>query len=223
MNRFQLKHLSINPIYEKPIIVSTNLRFTQIVIDNILTKNQEYVKVLFISTEQNTILKYMLLNTNSNSEHFPTVCLLEEIEIFDHSIMKLKNSINNLVLLSNNYYSGNENTGVLKMRSLLISTSFNFIKMPVANCESQLNYYSCLNLMDPYCIWDSKAQKCLFIFKTNETLFHRKQNNLFLSISQNIKFNTNLHQNIFNTCPTTNNPGKILFFSKKILIIDKLL
>lgn len=207
--------MSVQPLYQRPIIVIQNHRITKLVVDNVITKNQNNIEILFISTEQNTILKYMLLNMDTSpisfsskenlqqQQPFPTVCLLEEIEILDQSNKNYLNSINNLVLLSQNFDLEDSS----KMRSLLISTSFNFIKMPVANCEAQLNYFSCLSLMDPYCIWDSKAQKCLLIFKTNETI-HYNSNALTgtKSIAQNIKLNTHLHQHLINTCPTTNNP-----------------
>jgi hypothetical protein len=209
--------MSVQPIFERPIIVISNHRLTKLVVDNVLTKNQENIKMLFIATEHNTILKYMLLNMDLSSKigqqhqyQFPSVCLLEEIEILDQNNKKYLNSINNLMLWSKDFSLEEESSGSSKNRNLLISTSFNFIKMPVANCESQQNYFSCLSLMDPYCIWDSKAQKCLLIFKTNETLFYsQSKENVFngRSIAQNIKLNTHLHQHSIISCPNTNNPG----------------
>ena len=76
------------------------------------------------------------------------------------------------------------------------------IKLGVANCETQTNYFSCLSLMDPYCIWDSKAQKCLLIFRTNETREHADS----ATIMQHINANTHLHQHSINGCPMTDLP-----------------
>ena len=159
---FQLKHLSIQPIHQQPILIIENHRILKIVVDSVQTKHNNLIKMLFIATEHNTILKYMVLNMKSinqenNKAILPTTCLYEEIEITDRTVPM--NSINNLVLLSKP-----------NSRNLLIATSSNLIHMPVANCEVQSNYFGCLSLMNPYCLWNSKSQECIYVFRitTNE-------------------------------------------------------
>ncbi len=199
-------------------MVLPNKRISKIIVDNVLTKHQNNIEVLFLATETNTILKYMLLNleialNNLNNRNVnPLVCHLEEIEIFESNLKGKLNLINNLVLFDNLYEKTNNERSE---RSVLIATSVNFLKMPVANCKAQTNYFSCLSLMDPYCIWDSKAQKCILIFNTNETILSSKSNsgyNSFKSISQNIRLNSHLHQHSINSCPSTNIPGLIYYF-----------
>jgi hypothetical protein len=216
-NKYQLKHLSVQPIFQRPILVLPNKRISRIVVDTVLSKHQNSIEVLFLATETNTVLKYMLLNlddaiSNINGKDVhPMMCHLEEIEIFGSNFKGRLNLINNLVLFDNLYEKTNNH---ISEKSILIATSVNFLKMPVANCRAQTNYFSCLSLMDPYCIWDSKAQKCIFIFNTNETIYNSKPNsayNSFKSISQNIRLNSHLHQHSINSCPSTNIPGKIFF------------
>ncbi len=205
-NKYQLKHLSIQPLYQRPILVLPNKRISKLVVDNVISKHQNSVEILFIATEQNTILKYMLLNLEAaittSPSTVPVVCHLEEIELGAaiHSKVDTYNLINNLVLLD-----GLDSES--RRPSLLIATSHTVVQMPVANCKAQANYFSCLSLMDPYCIWDSKAQKCLLIFNTNETALSGNGIGSFKAISQNIKQNVHLHQHPINSCPSTNVPG----------------
>lgn len=177
-NKFQLKDLSVQPLYGRPILALANTRLLKITVDNVLTKSENLIRVLFLATEHNTIHKYMLLNflDNSIKSTQPALCLLEEIEIFDsNSKSNLINSINNLVLFK-------------PSRDLLIATKFNVIKMPLAQCDMHTNYFSCLSLMDPYCIWDSNLQQCVLIFNTK-------------TLSSN-----NFHQHRIDTCPLMNLP-----------------
>ena len=153
------------------MIVLQNQRLLKITVDNVLTKHENTIRVLFLATEKNTILKYILLNfldeesfnkikpLNSQTTLFssnPVLCLLEEIDVFDSNPKYgLLNSINNLVFLKNGQQSDNTLNRYgsdfnHQSRNLLIATKFNIIKMPVANCESRSNYFSCLSLMDPY-------------------------------------------------------------------------
>ena len=60
--KFQLKHQSIQPLYEKPIIVLPNKRLIKLLVDNVITKQMSEVDVLFAATEYNTILKYTIIN-----------------------------------------------------------------------------------------------------------------------------------------------------------------
>lgn len=195
-NNFQLKHLSIEPLFSQPILVMSNKRSLKLVVDTVKTKHKNDIQMLFIATEYGTILKYMLLNMNPmlQKSHTPTACLLEEIEVLDpliHTAQKPTGLINNIILLSQS-----------SSRSLAIATDSSVIKMPIANCQAQTNYFNCLSLMDPYCIWDSKAQKCLFIFQTNETLASSDRE----TIARNIQHNTHLHQHSINECPMKNIP-----------------
>ena len=143
------------------MVVLPNKRLLKITVDNVLTKNDKVVRMLFVATDQNTILKYMLINFfdeelfnksptspsggGGGLNYMPTVCLLEEIDIFEpNSKANSVNSINNLVFLKN------DKNPMHQSRHLLIATKFSLIKMPVSNCESHTNYFSCLSLMDPY-------------------------------------------------------------------------
>lgn len=193
--KFQLKHLSVQPIYDKPIIVLQNKRLVKIAVDNVLTKHENDVDILFAATEYNTIMKYTILNSEIKSKVSPNVCLLEEIEIFDRTRKDMLNSINNLVLLETTKFTNRLN------RNLIVATKFNLLKIQVSNCESQTNFHGCLSALDPYCIWDSKVQKCLFIFNTNETTSNQEN-----SIYQNIKLNGRFHQHLINICPSTSLP-----------------
>lgn len=222
--RFQLRHLSVQPVDERPVLVLPNRRALKLVVDSIVTKHQNTVDVLFLATELNTILKYMISspltttsatissNTGSTSAsgsasaQSTMVCFLEELDVLDDSERNKRpiNAINNMILLDD--ASSSRRTAT---RDLLIATSFSLIKLNVANCESQTNYFSCLSGLDPYCVWDSRAQKCLLIFNTNETRSSASASDR-RSIGLNIKQNPYLHQHPINTCPITNIPSNHL-------------
>lgn len=192
--RFQLKHLSVQPIDERPILVLANRRAHKLVVDSVQTKHQNNLDVLFIATEQNTILKYM-----SSSGPQNMACLLEEVDIFDAEQKRSDNAINNMVVLEKEVGG----------RELLVATSFSLVKMSLASCEMQTNYFGCLSSLDPYCVWDSRAQRCLLIFNTNESLSAARtglDRRSAVNIAQSIKQNAFLHQHPINSCPITNIP-----------------
>ena len=135
------------------MVVLPNKRLVKITVDNIMTKNDKVIRVLFVATDQNTILKYMLVNffddvnfnkiSVTSQSMTPITCLLEEIDIFETKA-NLLNSINNLVFLKTDLSPRRQR------RYVLVASKFSLIKMPVANCETYTNYFSCLSLMDPY-------------------------------------------------------------------------
>jgi len=179
-SKFQLKHSSIQPLHNQPIIITEHYRLNKLAIDTIRTKHNQLTNMLFLSTDQNTILKYMLLDNNKNNKKAPIACLIEEVEIADRSLPP--SSINNLVLLT-------EPTD----HNLLIATKKGLIHMPVSNCQAQTNYFSCLSLMSPYCVWNSRSQTCLFIYKTG-------------SQSGAVFEDSHLHQHLINECPKNDLP-----------------
>jgi hypothetical protein len=194
----QLKDLSVQPLYDEPLLVVYE-RLNKITVDTVLTSNGNTIDIVFLATEENTILKYMLLNstTTSSATMLPVSCLLEEIEILkreNNNNLKSFDTINNLKILEKTDTNNLTNS----RRDLLIATNSKFIRMPVADCELKNNYFSCVSTMNPYCVWDSKIQKCALIYKTNifeSSLYSKEKNHQY-------------HQNIINGCPTILNPGK---------------
>lgn len=176
-NQFPLKHLSIKPIFETPLVVLENNRLLKIIIDNVDTKH-ENIDVLLAATGRNTIQKYTIL---TNGKRQPTSCLIEEIDVFEPNRQSIPNSINNIAVIK-----------TVQDRSLLIASSFSLIKLKLSNCESQSTYFGCLNSMDPYCVWDSRSQNCVSIFKIKN--------------QESLTLNKNFHQYAINTCPLTKAP-----------------
>jgi hypothetical protein len=195
-NKFQLKHQSVQPIFDRPVIVASNRRLTKLVVDNV-----NDVSVLFVATDSNTILKYMLINMglgrSSSSNNLPIACHLEEIELFNDDAKQ--NMINNIVLIESQKGSSNQTE-----RSVLIATSTNVIKMPLAVCGTKTTHFSCLASMNPYCVWNSKIEKCVSIFALSEFT------NELSSLSVILKQNPTLHQNQINSCPSVNIPSIIV-------------
>lgn len=176
-NQFPLKHLSIKPVHDMPIVVLENNRLVRITIDNINTKHGN-IDVLFAATESNTIQKYTILG---NSQREPTSCLIEEIDLFEPNKQAILNSINNIAIIGNSL-----------SRQLIVASSFSLITLELSNCKNHNTYFGCLNTMDPYCIWDSREQSCLSIFK--------------IKTEESMSLNKNLHQYAINTCPLTKIP-----------------
>jgi len=135
-NKFQLKDQSVQPLFDRPVLVTSNRRLTKLVVDSL-----NGIDVLFMATDSNTILKYMLINMDlsrlSSSNNLPIACHLEEIELF-HAEPSKSNMVNNMVLIESRI-------NLLKQteRSLLIATSSNVIKMPLAFCETKTTHFSC--------------------------------------------------------------------------------
>lgn len=191
-NKFQLKDQSVQPILDRPVLVASNRRLTKLVVDSI-----NDIDVLFMATDSNTILKYMILNKELSrlTSNLPIACHLEEIELFN--VESKQNLINNMALIESRKSSSKQSE-----RSVLIATSSNVIKMPLALCDTKTTHFSCLTSMNPYCVWDSKIEKCVSIFALSEFTNNH-------SVSTVLKQNPNLHQNQIDSCPSLNVPSKI--------------
>lgn len=170
----------MQPLYGQPILVQPSKRLLHIVVDSVSTMSSQinannHIDVAFISTDYNTILKYSIIQNEEHST--PLVCLLEELEVIDPS--RKDNMLINKIKL-------------LDQSALLIATSYSLIQMPLASCQLQNNYFGCLTQSDPYCVWDSKSQKCLLV---SDAVAIKSSNNA-----------NSLHQNNINACRMTNLP-----------------
>ncbi|XP_029380471.1 semaphorin-4E-like [Echeneis naucrates] len=128
---------AIQPVGEKPLLVRRGATFSRIVVTQVQAADGKKYHVMFIGTEQGTILKAV----NYDGEMF----IIEEIQLFQLpepiKILKLSNVTDQL-------YAGSDD-GVAQI--------------PLASCERSLTCMDCVLARDPYCGWDNVVGKCILL------------------------------------------------------------
>ncbi|XP_033505473.1 semaphorin-4E isoform X2 [Epinephelus lanceolatus] len=134
----------IQPIGQKPLLVRRGATFTRIIVDQVEAADGESYHVMFIGTEDGTMVKAM----NYNGEMF----IIEEVKLFQTpepiKIMKFSNVTGQL-------YAGSDSGAA---------------QIPLATCERSLSCMDCVLSRDPYCGWDEVAKKCVFFSDSQRKL-----------------------------------------------------
>ncbi|CAG5896830.1 semaphorin-4E-like isoform 1-T3 [Menidia menidia] len=139
-----LMEQSIEPIRDQPVLIRKGAPFTRIVVDEVQAADGEKHHVMFIGTEQGTLLRAV----NFDGEMF----IIEEVELFKTpepiTILKLSNVTGHL-------YAGS-NCGAAQI--------------PRATCERSLSCRDCVLARDPYCGWDTTEGKCVALSSSQRKL-----------------------------------------------------
>ncbi|XP_029929740.1 semaphorin-4E-like [Myripristis murdjan] len=118
----------------KPLLVWRGAAFTRIVVNQVQAADGEKYHVMFIGTEDGTMLKAV----NYDGEMF----IIEEVQLFQPpepiKVLKFSNVTGHL-------YAGSE---------------FGAVQIPPANCSRSLSCMDCVLARDPYCGWDKTTAKC---------------------------------------------------------------
>uniref|UniRef100_A0A3Q3WWI3 Uncharacterized protein n=1 Tax=Mola mola TaxID=94237 RepID=A0A3Q3WWI3_MOLML len=130
---------AIQPIGGKPLLVRRGATFTCIVVHQVQAADGEKHRVMFIGTEEGTLLKAV----NYDGEMF----IIEEVQLFQPSesikILKCSNVTGQL-------YAGSD---------------YGAAQVPLATCGRSLSCMDCVLSRDPYCGWDKVAGKCTLLSK----------------------------------------------------------
>lgn len=139
----------IQPVGRKPSLVRKGAMFTRIVVDQVQAADDKMYRVMFIGTENGTIVKAV----NYDGEMF----IIEEVHVFKSpepiKILRFSNVTDQL-------YAGSD-AGVAQV--------------PLATCERSSTCVDCVLARDPYCGWDKGSDKCVALSKTQNKLIQSVQ------------------------------------------------
>ncbi|XP_051265936.1 semaphorin-4E [Dicentrarchus labrax] len=135
---------AIQPIGEKPLLVRRGATFTRIIVNQVQAADGEKYHVMFIGTEQGTVLKAV----NYDGEMF----IIEEIQLFPHpepiKIMAFSN-------VTGQIYAGSDAGAA---------------QIPLATCGRSSSCMDCVLTRDPYCGWDKVVGKCILLSSSQSEL-----------------------------------------------------
>lgn len=125
---------AIQPIGDKPLLVRRGATFTRIIVNQVQAADGENYHVMFIGTEEGTMLKAV----NYDGEMF----IIEEVTLFQPpepiKILTFSNVTGQL-------YAGSD---------------YGAAQIPLAACGRSLSCMDCVLARDPYCGWDRVLGKC---------------------------------------------------------------
>ncbi|XP_075953888.1 semaphorin-4E-like [Anarhichas minor] len=128
---------AIQPIGDKPLLVRRGATFARIIVNQVQAADGEKYSVMFIGTEQGTMLKAV----NYDGEMF----IIEEVQLFNPlepiKILKFSNVTGQL-------YAGSD---------------YGAAQMPLATCGRSSSCMDCVLARDPYCGWDKVVRECVFL------------------------------------------------------------
>lgn len=139
----------IQPVGDKPSLVRKGAMFTRIVVNQVQAADDKMYHVMFIGTENGTIVKAV----NYDGEMF----IIEEVHVFKSpepiKILRFSNVTDQL-------YAGSD-SGV--------------VQVPLATCERSSTCMDCVLNRDPYCGWDKGSEKCVALSKSQNKLLQSVQ------------------------------------------------
>ncbi|ESO85358.1 hypothetical protein LOTGIDRAFT_107562, partial [Lottia gigantea] len=135
--QYQLMNEAVQPVNKKPLLFGEKERWTHIVVDHVIGKEDIY-DVVFLATEDGKIKKMISLHDNN------LTCLIEEIKIVPNGA---KRPVKAMKISS-------------EKGAVFISTHGKIIKVPVERCHRFTDPDLCVNARDPYCGWNSRINQC---------------------------------------------------------------
>ncbi|XP_044302519.1 semaphorin-4D isoform X1 [Varanus komodoensis] len=133
---------SVTPIGDRPRLVKRDVKYTQIVVDQVQALNGTLYDVMFISTDQGALHKAI---SYENGMH-----IIEETQLFPNF-----EPIQTLLLSSKKgkqYLYAGSNTGV--------------VQSSVAFCDKYSTCVDCVLARDPYCAWNPHQSSCVNLQET---------------------------------------------------------
>lgn len=137
-SQFQLMDSAVQSVNGRPYVIETDKRFQLIAVDVIQTKYQNSVEIIFVTTTEGVLMKYVRWPFSTKA------CLIDQIRVIpntsDDSILSMK-------LLKDT-------------QSLYLGTKKEILRIPVERCHSYTDRSQCLLSGDPYCGWDQLKMSC---------------------------------------------------------------
>ncbi|KAF7495713.1 Semaphorin-5A [Sarcoptes scabiei] len=142
---YQHMNEAVQPIKNRPLIVSKNEQFKFISVDVVRTRSSiSPIEVILIVTNDGKLLKYVKWPNMNES------CLIDEIQLIDQT----EDEILSMKLMS-------------ETRSLYLGTRKELIKLPIQRCDQFVQKHSCLENGYPYCGWNEIAKQCTVVTDDN--------------------------------------------------------
>ncbi|KAK2907034.1 hypothetical protein Q8A67_006019 [Cirrhinus molitorella] len=123
---------AVRPITGKPLLLKKGPLLTRLIVDQVTASDGQSYPVMFVGTENGYVQKAV----NYDGE----IHIIEEVKLFENA-----EPIDVLRLHQNRLYAGSA-SGV--------------VQMPVSNCSRYSSCLDCVLARDPYCAWESPAQRC---------------------------------------------------------------
>uniref|UniRef100_A0ACB8ER74 Semaphorin-4D n=1 Tax=Sphaerodactylus townsendi TaxID=933632 RepID=A0ACB8ER74_9SAUR len=128
---------SVTPIGDRPRLIKRDVKYTQIVVDQVTALNGTVYDVMFISTDQGALHKAI---SYENGMH-----IIEEVQLFPNF-----EPIQTLLLSSKK-----------GKQSLYAGSNAGVVQSPLAFCDKHSTCVDCVLARDPYCAWDPQESVCV--------------------------------------------------------------
>lgn len=164
-----LMESSVPALYGQPLLtrVTSKHRFTAITTDaQVEALNGDRYDVLFIGTDNGRVVKFInylrppsaenATESNKSSEQLPNApnLNLETVVITESQALPHSTSIKQMTVAK-------------EQQSLIVVSSGNIVSIPLHHCSHIARCRDCLNLQDPYCVWDVKNHECTSMASVN--------------------------------------------------------
>ncbi|KAM4605753.1 semaphorin-4E isoform 1-T3 [Polymixia lowei] len=179
---------AVQPIGDRPLLVRRGAKFSRIIINQVQAADGEKYQVMFIGTEEGTLLKAV----NYDREMF----IIEEVQLFQPpepiKVLRFSNATGQL-------YAGSE---------------YGAVQIPPAICGRSLSCMDCVLARDPYCGWDRTASKCTALSDAKGELIQsvQKGNASLCPVSDPVKLVSQsiwVGGNLKLRCPPSSNLAKM--------------
>lgn len=154
----------VQPLYGRPLLTKVNYRFTAITVDpQIESLNSERYDVVFVGTDSGKVIKFINFvrsNVNENNTQNGLDDQLETIVITETQALPVG-------------FPVREMTVAKDQQSLIVIGNGHVVSIKLNHCSHIFRCRDCLNLQDPYCVWDTKNRECV---STSIVTAHTKQN-----------------------------------------------
>lgn len=159
-----LMESSVPALYGRPVLtrVTSKHRFTAITTDaQVESLNGDKYDVIYIGTDNGHVIKsihFVRPNTNesrvnqngSGEQQEQESATLETVVISETQALPLSMPIKQMTVAKD-------------QQSLVVVSSGVVVSLPLHHCSHKVSCKECLNLQDPYCVWDTNNHECTSI------------------------------------------------------------
>ncbi|XP_042542728.1 semaphorin-4D-like [Dipodomys spectabilis] len=186
---------SVTPIGNRPILVTKDVNYTQIVVDRTLALDKNFYDVMFIGTARGTLHKAVQLEKGMH--------IIEETQLFRNS-----EPVQNLLLSSKK-----------NIKFVYASSNSGVVQVPLAFCRKHSSCGECVLARDPYCAWSPSEHACVALSEalncTRRTCIQDMSGDVSScppEIIENYQKNTyKQHCTAYLTCDAKSNKAQILW------------
>lgn len=193
---------AVSPLYGRPLLtrVSLKYRFTSITIDKqIKTLDGNIYDIIFVGTDDGKVIKFInVINDDIKNTTTTNVPELQTIILSEVQALPIGMPIKELTINK-------------KSNQLIVIGNGHIISIPLYECNRITKCYVCLNLQDPYCIWDSQNHECtnIGVIKSKNKNHDNYIQDVRLKNKDNCKNYHNTNEGLIDSNNNNNNGNKI--------------